>query len=378
MAVSRVLNRSAGAAAAIAALLPLAWQPAPSWARPPSSAIVQEILDGDELFIESRRARVMDRARTPQHVRTGDSRGQLRFDTGASSRLSRFTRIRLGSTCFHLGGGQILVSGPQEGCVRSFRTSVRGTNYILRLVDQEADAEVIVLEGTLEVERLVDGLPSGEPGILLQEGTRSRLSADGRVLFTKRLTAEEVAAELQGPLFRGFRSPLADGEALRRSIERNWPELGQPSPVGGPAADPEASRDPLVRSINATRVANGRPPLSPLPPELARANISYLQPVLVGIMRSNDCNHDLGRWRAIQEEMAARHPLMPTSEVIACPRPTRQWNADQIVASWLTSTHHRSILLDRPRASHIGCLRADIGDRSLAVCTIWSPVAPLT
>jgi hypothetical protein len=318
---------------------------------------------------------VNERARAPQQVRTGDSRGQLGFETGASGRLNRFSRIRLGSTCFLLRGGQILVSGRQDGCVRSARLSVRGTNYIIGLADERAEVEVIVLEGTPEVLRLVDGKPSGEPGRLLREGTRTRLAADGRLIATRRLTAAEVAAVLNGPLFRGFRTPLADEEPLRRSIERNWPELTR-RPSGVPAAALDASRDPLVISINRARVANGRPPLRPLPPELAEANILYLQPVLLGILRSGNCDHDRARWQTIQREMADHHSLMPTSEVIACPRPTRQWNTEGIVARWLPSALHRSILLDRPRASHIGCLRADVGGRSVGICTLWSPASP--
>jgi hypothetical protein len=130
-----------------------------------------------------------------------------------------------------------------------------------------------------------------------------------------------------------------------------------------------------VLSINAARARDGRSPLQLLPSDLAGSNITYLQPVLAGILRSGICDHDQPRWRAFQQEAAELHSLMPTSEVIACPRPTGAWNEDRIVARWLSSSLHRSILLERPRASHIGCLRADAGGRSVAICTLWSPVA---
>ena len=86
---------------------------------PASSAEVVEILDGDQLYIDTRRAHLRQRALSPKQVRTEGSRGQLRFDTGASGRLNRFSRIRLGSTCFLLTHGEVLISGRQSGCTRS-------------------------------------------------------------------------------------------------------------------------------------------------------------------------------------------------------------------------------------------------------------------
>ena len=99
----------------------------------PSSATVQEILDGKELFIDSRQAAVKQKASAPQDVSTGNSRGQLAFATGAVGRLNRNSQLRLGDTCFLLSKGQILVSGAQSGCTRSSRLSVRGTNYLLEV-----------------------------------------------------------------------------------------------------------------------------------------------------------------------------------------------------------------------------------------------------
>ncbi len=372
--------RSPAAAIALLAAALAAMAAVPLRAAVPASAVVQEILDGEELYIEGRRAHLKERARAPEQVRTGDSRGQLGFDSGAAGRLNRFSRIRLGSTCFLLRSGQILVSGPQSGCVRSARLSVRGTNYVVDLAGADRPVEVIVLEGELEVQRLVDGVPVDGPPIRLPEASRARLSAGGRVLTVERLAMAEAAALLEGPLFRGFTTPLPAGMALGRSIRRNWPGLALAAAASPPPEALDASRDPLVISINAARAENGRSPLQPLPPALARRNIAYLQPVLAGILRTGVCDHDRPRWQAFQEEAARRYPLRPRSEVIACPRPTRSWNNDAVVNRWLASPLHRGILLDRRDASHIGCLRADAGGRSLAMCTLWSPVLspPLT
>jgi hypothetical protein len=94
----------------------------------PQTAVVQDILDGKELFIDQQQARVKQIAHAPQVISTGNSRGQLNFDSGAVGRLNRQSQLRLGSSCFVLDRGQVLVSGKQAGCTRSARLSVRGTN----------------------------------------------------------------------------------------------------------------------------------------------------------------------------------------------------------------------------------------------------------
>lgn len=130
----------------------------------------------------------------------------------------------------------------------------------------------------------------------------------------------------------------------------------------------------LVASINAARVAAGRPALQPLPAELAARNSAYLRPVLEAMLRAHVCDHDLGRWQAMQAEAAQEaYPLMPTSEVIACPRSSGSWNPSGIVRDWLASPLHRGILLNRPRVSHVDCLGLESGGRSVAMCTLWAP-----
>jgi len=365
----------------LAALLPGPAGPAPVAAAPPppgatapaavaSSAVVVEILDGDQLYIDTRRAHRREQALSPQQVRTEASRGQLRFDTGASGRLNRFSQIRLGSTCFLLGRGEVLVSGRQSGCTRSSRLSVRGTNYVLT-VAPSGESDVKVLEGELGLERLRDGVPAGDPPLRLQAGQRARLTAEGLVRSVSALTAAEVAELLAGPLFRDFRTPLADAAGLQQSLQRLYPGLNAGAP---PPSPPAPAPDPLSASINAARSQAGRPPLQTLPAALAERNTTYLRPVLEQVLSTNTCDHDLARWQAIQAETAAQGaPLIPTSEVIACPRASGQWNTTAIVSQWLTSPLHTSILLNRPRASHIGCVRLDRGGRTVAMCTLWSP-----
>lgn len=205
-------------------------------AAPASSAVVQEILDGNELFIDQRQARVRQRAATPEVVSTGNSRGQLQFATGAVGRINRLSRLQLGVNCFQLDRGQILVSGPQAGCTRSARMSVRGTNYVLS-VDEQGAAELSVLEGQVEVMALQDGEPAPEAvPITVEAGQRLRLSPEGVVLTLLQLAAGDYRRILNGPLFEGFRLPLPAMAALDSYIRTSVPGVSIPGlPVTVPS-----------------------------------------------------------------------------------------------------------------------------------------------
>lgn len=93
-------------ATALAATLALAMSPAllclagGSRARAAETATVQEILDGNQLYIDQKQARVNARASAPQVVSTRDSRGQLTFSGGAAGRLNRFSRSSSAAAAF--------------------------------------------------------------------------------------------------------------------------------------------------------------------------------------------------------------------------------------------------------------------------------------
>ncbi|KEF40880.1 MAG: hypothetical protein ER33_14565 [Cyanobium sp. CACIAM 14] len=334
----------------------------------PASAVVREILDGPELYIEQRQAHVQESAFVPELVRTQQSRGQLAFSSGAVGRLNRFTQLRLGSSCFLLESGQILVSGRQNGCTRSARLSTRGTNYVLTLL-VGGEVEVAVLEGALELQRLVDDRPVGEGSIVVAGGTSVRLSSQGRVVGQRPLAADDYLAILQGPLFQGFSEPLPGRPALDAFLQRRFPGISTPTPVG------RGSGEPLALGINRVRQRNGRPALAPLPAPLAAQNAAYLVPVLQEILDGSGCDHNRSRWEAFQTRMASTESLMPTSEVIACPMPASSWDPEAIVSRWLGSPLHSRILIDRPRARSIDCVRLVRSGRAAAICTLWSPVA---
>lgn len=332
------------------------------------SAVVQEILDGNELFIERRQAQLREKAVLPELVRTQNSRGQLGFAGGAAGRLNRFTQLRLGSTCFLLSSGQILVSGPQNGCTRSSRLSTRGTNYLVTLLDG-GEQEVAVLEGSVELQPLADGRPLAAPPTLVAGGNKVRLSSQGDVLWQRPLTAADYAAILRGPLFQDFTAPLPGMAALEAFVQRRFPGV-----IAAPPR-PAVSSDPLVETINRYRREAGRPALEPLPAPLATQNAAYLAPVLEWVLASRDCDHDRSSWEEFQNRMAATSKLIPTSEVIACPMPAGAWNPEVIVSRWMGSPLHTQILINRPRARAIDCVRLERSGRAVAICTLWSPAA---
>jgi hypothetical protein len=192
------------------------------------SATVQEILDGRELYIDQQQARVKDRANAPQLVSTRESRGQLSFSGGAAGRLNRFSILRLGRSCFLLDKGQILVSGQQNGCTRSARMSVRGTNYVLEVTDS-GETELSVLEGSVQVEDLRNGEPTDKPPTTVQAGQRLRLSPEGVILGLLQLSAGDYGSILDGPLFSGYSVPLPAFGALESYVRSYVPGVSLPS-----------------------------------------------------------------------------------------------------------------------------------------------------
>jgi hypothetical protein len=116
-----------------------------------TQATVQEILDGNQVFIQNKRASINDVARQKQQVRTGNSRTALLFNTGAVARLSANSVLNIGQ-CARLRKGTILINGAVNACSSSITTGVRGTTYLLE-VDESGNQQVTVLEGEVVVNR---------------------------------------------------------------------------------------------------------------------------------------------------------------------------------------------------------------------------------
>lgn len=116
-----------------------------------NQATVQEIIDGNQVFIQNKQATLNDVARQRQQVRTGQSRTALLFNTGAVARLSANSVLNIGQ-CARLRRGTILINGAVNACTASITTGVRGTTYLLE-VDEAGNQQVKVLEGEVVVKR---------------------------------------------------------------------------------------------------------------------------------------------------------------------------------------------------------------------------------
>ncbi len=343
------------AAAASLALLQTALAASPI---PAERATVLAILDGSDLWIERLRARVKDNARAPELLRTGASRAQLGLQTEAAIRMNRASQLRLGSRCFLLERGQILISGPLSLCTRSLRLSVRGTHVQVDLDDQGGPT-ISVLEGRVELEAL-SGTTAAPT--TLNQGTRLRLAADGRVLSLTSLSPADYRAFVEGPLVDGFSTPLPQQPLLEQALGAVTPGLTLSC-----GARPEPA---LMAAINTMRLTQGRPRLQPLPEQLADRNCRYLAPVLRRLLSSDICDHDRDRWQALVDEHAEASDLSPMSELIACPGPT-PLRADAVLSRWLQSPLHHDLLLQRPRAAALDCVGLTLAGRSAAICTTW-------
>ncbi|MFM7311568.1 MAG: hypothetical protein ACKO0M_00065 [Cyanobium sp.] len=182
------------------------------------SAVVVQILDGKQLYIDQKQAEVKERASAPQLVSTRQSRGQLSFNSGAAARINRNSLMRLGSSCFLMEKGQVLISGKQSGCTRTARLSVRGTNYIMEVKDDDT-TDITVLEGNVEVQPLKDGKPTGKPPLVLNPGQRAKISVEGALSRLLQLNPINYQQILGGPLFHGFTSSLPGLPALEKFLD---------------------------------------------------------------------------------------------------------------------------------------------------------------
>ena len=74
-------------------------------AAPRHDARVQEILDGNELYVDKKQAKLNQLAYRPELISTKQSRGSIAFSTGAQARISKNSQLRLGSDCARLAQG---------------------------------------------------------------------------------------------------------------------------------------------------------------------------------------------------------------------------------------------------------------------------------
>jgi hypothetical protein len=176
---------------------------------------IAEILDGSQVYIQNAQARVNDVANRGQQVRTGNSRAQVSFNTGAVARLSTNSVLTIGQ-CANLQQGVLLVNGAVNGCTSSVTAGVRGTTYIME-VDEDGEERIQVLEGEVVVSQQAN--PEMQP-----EGT---------------LEDSEMPAPVPSPETSAETSP---GTPSEESLETPAEEMGdRPGFPGLPHRDEEGT-----------------------------------------------------------------------------------------------------------------------------------------
>ncbi|MGL5080736.1 MAG: hypothetical protein ACRC8A_04555 [Microcoleaceae cyanobacterium] len=204
-----------------------------------NQAVVQEVLDGDELYIEQTKAKVDDKADFGQLVLTENSRAGLQFNNGAAGRMGVNSKVTVGQ-CVEVQQGEIVVSGPVNGCIAGFSVGVQGTVYILETT-KEGSGNVKVIEGAVEVSSESPGI---EP-VTVKEGQRISLLPGvlGEII---EITPEELKSILTGQLFSGFSIPITREGLLQSACSRIVP----PGFVCGSNGVPQ----PVIPSIPGPRI----------------------------------------------------------------------------------------------------------------------------
>jgi hypothetical protein len=195
-----------------------------------NQATVIEIIDGEEVYIEQEPAQVEDQANLGQFVATKASRAGLEFNNGAVGRIGTNSQVIVGQ-CVEVQQGQILVSGPANGCIAGFSVGVQGTLYILE-TNADGTGNVKVLEGEVQITTADE---ANEPVILL-EGQKIAI-IPGILGEIEQITSEEFAAIVAGPLFSGFNIPITPAGLLQSTCSRLFPvgfscsSNGVPTPI---------------------------------------------------------------------------------------------------------------------------------------------------
>lgn len=203
----------------LAPLIALGLDIAPSQAQI-SQAIVQEIIGGEEVYIEEVQAQVDDQAEFGQIILTRKSRAGILFNNGAAGRLGQNASVIVGQ-CVELEEGILLVSGPVNGCMAGVSVEVTGTIYIMeRDKEERSTGRIKVLEGAVLVS------DPGEPDKITRVKAGEKISVlQGIIGSVIPMTPEELLAILNGGLFNGFRVPITPDGTLQSMCSNLLPGL---------------------------------------------------------------------------------------------------------------------------------------------------------
>lgn len=175
-----------------------------------TQATIIEILDSDQVFINSQKARRNSVGQFNQTVGTRSARTGIRFDTPGGARLDRNSSMIVGK-CVRLERGRAVVSGKmgRNGCVGNVEIRPRGTVYVMEMGD-DGQGRVTVLQGAVDVFN-----PENPNGVTidLSTGESVSITADGQISPVQK-SSEPQLQSISAALFEGFQQPLPDLEKV--------------------------------------------------------------------------------------------------------------------------------------------------------------------
>jgi hypothetical protein len=120
----------------------------------------------------------------------------------------------------------MLISGKQNTCVGSVKMSVRGTHYIVEVID-DGSTEVAVLDGQMT-------FTPGDTATKLRPGSREfaerevlRFGPDGQLLSRRCMVAADYRRYLASDLVQGFFFPLPMVQGMVSSLGLSVPGVDQ-------------------------------------------------------------------------------------------------------------------------------------------------------
>lgn len=184
------------------------------------SAKVAEILDGDQVFIQDRKAAVNDVAKSQEQVRTGESRAEIEFSNNAIARISKNSVLTLGNSCgAQLQKGSVLINGAVNACTLTINTAVRGTTYLLE-IDEAGDDRIQVLEGEVQISRKDDPKPQVQT---VRSGERLRYFRAEKRSEIQKISQEEYETLVKSPIVKGYKRELPSRKKVKSKFHELFP-----------------------------------------------------------------------------------------------------------------------------------------------------------
>lgn len=205
-----------------------------------NQATIREILDGDRVFIEQEQATISDSAQFRQTIRTeGETRASLAFNNGATGRLGQNASVTVGQ-CIEVERGQLLISGPANGCMADFSVAVQGTIYAIEKdpdSPQGSSGTLRVLEGNVQLLTGKDKRQSAP--VQVSQGQQIGITQIGLPGTLRAIPPEEFAEIVNGPLFKDYRESLPNQDKLQGVCQSLYPTYDCTS-LGAPVAPQDA------------------------------------------------------------------------------------------------------------------------------------------